>query len=170
MPPLTARDTAHRLIARERAAGGDASDGVAVAERALRRLCDDLVAWFGPIGAHALVTRALAHARADHPALAPVSLAASATPYLDGFAESGRAHGPEAAAAGAVDVLAGLVDLLSRMIGATLATTLVERSGQADGAGRRSPGSSGRGGGSDTGAGRGATDTNSDTTGSPTDD
>ena len=170
MPPLLARDTAHRLIARERSAGGASADAVVPAERALRRIVDDLVGWFGPIGAHALVTRALAQARAEHAALALVRVGASSTPYVDGLAECGRAHGAEAAVAGAVDVLAGLVDLLGRMIGDTLATTLVEQGRRADGADGGTPGAPAVGGATDAEADGGTTGANSDTTGSLTDD
>ena len=170
MPPLIARDTAQRLIARERAAGGSPANAVAVAERALRRLSDDLAGWFGPFGAHALVTRALAQARAEHPALALVSVGGPSTSYFEGLAECGRVHGAEAAVAAAVDLLAWLVDLLGRLIGDTLATTLVEQSGTTGGAGRGAHGSPEAGSASDTGAAGSTTSANSDTTGSPTDD
>lgn len=170
MPPLNARDTAQRLIARERGAGDTAADVVAVAERALRRLSDDLVGWFGPFGAHALVTRALAQARPEHPALAPVRVGGPAAPYFEGLAESGRVHGADAAAAGAVDVLAALVDLLGRMIGDTLATTLVEQGSRAGADGRAMNGSQGSDGAADTGNTAGTTGANRDTTGKLTDD
>ena len=170
MLPLTARDTAHRLIAREHAAGGASADAVVVAERALRRLSGDLVGWFGPLGANALVTRALAQARAENPALAAVSVGGPAAPYLDGIAESGRVHGAAATAAGAADVLGWLVHLLGRLIGDTLATTLVEQGGRSDSAGRGTHGSPGGGGAADTGATGGATGADGDTMGSVRDD
>lgn len=170
MPPPNARDTAQRLIARERAGGGTPDDAVAVAERALRHLSDDLVGWFGPFGAHALVTRALVQARGEHPALAPVRVGGPSTPYFHGLGESGRVHGADAAVAGAVDMLASLVDLLGRMIGETLATALVEQSGRAGPAGRATHGSQGADGAADTGGAGGTTGANRDTTGSVTDD
>lgn len=128
MLPLTARETARRLLARERAAGGPTPDPVATAERAVRRLSDALVGWFGPYGAHALLTRALGRARADHPALAAVRVGAPARPAVEGLVDSAQAYGAAQTAAAAADLLAAVVELLERLIGGDLATRLVEQS------------------------------------------
>ncbi len=131
MPPLTARDTVQRLVAREQADGGTA-DMVAVAERAGGRLRRELVGWFGPFATQALVSRAVVEARAEHPALegvrAGAAAAAAAAPFLEGVADSARVHGVGATAAGVVDVVAWVVELLGRLIGDELATALVEQS------------------------------------------
>ncbi len=169
MPPLIARDTAHRLVAREQAAPDGPADVVAAAERALRERGDGRGGWFGPLGAHALVTRALAQARAEHPALARVSLAGTSA-HLDGLDESRRAHGEDAAAAAAVDLLATLIDLLGRLIGDALATTLVEQSGRAGGAGHGMHDAPRAGGAPEAEGAGGTGGANSDTTGSLTDD
>jgi hypothetical protein len=129
---LTARDTALRLVAaagasdaqRSDAAPGDAS----MPEHAVRRLCEELVGWFGPFATHALITRALSHARADHQALHEVRAGLPSAPALDGLADSARVHGAAATAAGVVDVIAWIVELLRRLIGNDLATALVEQS------------------------------------------
>lgn len=170
MLPIAARDIALRLMAREHAAAGSSEDTIAVAEQALRRLSLDLVGWFGPLGAHALVSRALAQVRADHPALATVRVGEPPTPSLEGLAESGRLHGAAAAVAGALDVLAGVVELLGRLIGDTLATTLVEQGSHARVSGGGADGPPAAGGAADTGAAGSATGTIADTTGSLTDD
>ena len=175
MLSMTARDTAHRLVAREQAAGGGTAVTVAVVEQALQRLCADLAGWFGPLGAHALLTRALAQARAEHPALAAVRVQAPrvgdpSPPFLEGLAESGRSHGEPAAAGAAMEVLASVVDLLGRLIGDTLAARMVEQGSRAGAPGRGSQASPGPGGATGTGSTERTTDAISDTTGSPKDD
>lgn len=175
MLPMTARDTAHRLVAREQLVGGGSEDAAAPAERALRRLSGDLVGWFGPLGAHALLTRALAQVHGQHPALAAVRVEAPrvgdpSTPVLEGFAESGRTHGEAAAADAAVEVLASIVDLLGRLIGDALANRLVEQSGRTGTAGRGPHAAPASGGSAVAEPTRRATDAISDTTGSLTND
>src|SRR5688500_14190683 len=133
MPPLTARDIVQRLVAGEQAAGS-AADVVAVAERAARRLGEELVGWFGPFATQALLNRALTQARAEHPALEDVRVGAAAVPCLERVADSARLHGADAAAAGVVDVVAWVVELLGRLIGDELASALVERSIRGTGA------------------------------------
>ena len=158
--PLTACETARRLVAREAAAGDSPPDPVATVERAVRRLCDALVEWFGPHGTHALLTRALACARADHPALAAVRVGAPAKPAVEGLAESADAHGVLPATAAAIDLLAAVVELLRRLIGDDLATTLVERSAPAVGTGPPTSVSAAAGGSAEsrnTGSGTSAT-------------
>jgi hypothetical protein len=166
-PAPIARDTAQRLIAREAATAGSAAEDPAAAERALRRLIGELAEWFGPFGTHALLARALAHARAEHPALAGVTVGVPSAPAVQGLVD-----GPQLPGA-AADLLAWVVELLGRLIGDDLATGLIER-----GAGQGHhvappaplpPVSPVVGGAADTGAGNG-TDTMSDTTGSTTDD
>lgn len=128
MPPLPAHDTAHRLLAREAATGPTTPDDPAGAQRAVRRLADELAVWFGPHGARALLTRALVSAQVTHPALAAVRVGLAPGPDLDGLADSTRAHGAAAVAAATGDVLVALVDLLGRVIGDELAATLAEQS------------------------------------------
>ncbi|MGZ8377237.1 MAG: hypothetical protein ACXW0Z_08335 [Gemmatirosa sp.] len=181
MPALTARDTAYRLIARESAApGSPPPDDGAAAERALHRLAGELTGWFGPFGTHALITRALAHARAEHPSLGGVTLGTPSALNVEGLAHSARGHGA-AGAAGAVELLAWIIELLGRLIGDELAAVLV-----ASGASREadqpapvppvppvppvSPVPRAVGGAAETGAGGGGTGMMGDTTGSTTDD
>ncbi|MEJ7810614.1 MAG: hypothetical protein WKG32_09430 [Gemmatimonadaceae bacterium] len=165
MPPLTTRETTQRLIAREQASGRAPRDATASAERVVRRLSDELARWFGPYGARALLTRALDHARAEHPALAGVRVGQRPVPALDGLADS--AHG---GAAAAVEVLAALVALLERLIGDELATNLVEQSMRNGSTDAPTQGGGVEGGAAgDRGASDGA-DTFGDTTGSTRDD
>jgi hypothetical protein len=136
MPPtgpdkrdLSARQIASRLIEsrqaqREETDGGRATSvGVA---------CDDLYhglsRWVGPDGCHALFTRALAQARGDSPTLEHVRLRPGTSPYVDGVAESIRSHGESSVARALESMLVDLVELLERLIGADMATKLIERS------------------------------------------
>lgn len=174
MPALTAREAAYRLVARESATPGSPSDDGAAAERALHRLSGELTGWFGPFGTHALITRALAHARTEHPSLGAVTLGAPSALDIRGLAESARVHGA-AGAAGAVELLAWIIELLARLIGDELAAVLVN-SGARDDAEQPVPRppvppvSPAVGGAADTGAAEGGTGTTGDTTGSTTDD
>ena len=170
MTALTARDTAHRLIASESAPGSPPDEGAA-AERAVDRLSAELTGWFGPIGTHALLTRALAHARAEHPSLGAVTLGTPSALHIEGLADSARSHGA-AGAAGAVELLAWIIELLGRLIGDELAAALVESGARhtADRPVPLPPVPRAAGGAADSGAGGGETGTMGDTTGSTADD
>ena len=74
------------------------------------------------------MTRALARAVAEHPALAKVTVDSTRTPCLVGLADSAVAYGPQATLAGAVEMLAALASLIGRLIGDDLASTLLEES------------------------------------------
>lgn len=93
--------------------------------------CDDLYRglsrWIGPDGCHALFMRACAQARTDHPALAQIQLRARSDPYIDGIEEAISAYGDSATAEAIESMLASVADLLSRLIGGDMATTLIER-------------------------------------------
>ena len=117
---------ARLLLDRERA--GDESDtGLA---RALEQSCSLIAAgmsrWFGVYGTRALFTRALATAQKQHPSLASVGV--SDRDSFEGFSASVEAHGSAAVAAGIVSTIAGIVELLGRMIGEDLAMSLLQQS------------------------------------------
>ena len=105
----------------------EAPDPLAASVQLGRQLAAELSRWFGPFGYHALLTRALADARVDHPVLRGVHVGAPPAPELDGLADAARAHGAGAAVAGVEAVLASLIDLLGRLIGDDLAVTLIDR-------------------------------------------
>ena len=91
-------------------------------------MSENLSRWVGIEGSNALVARALARARADHPALSNVRYTSQSAVCLDGLAESARLHGAGAATDGVVAILTALIDLLGRLIGEDLAMRLVEQS------------------------------------------
>jgi hypothetical protein len=105
----------------------DAPDPLAASMRLGRQLAAELSRWLGPFGYHALLTRALADARVDHPALRGVHVGAPPAPELAGLADAARTHGADAAVEGVEAVLASLIDLLGRLIGDDLAATLIDR-------------------------------------------
>ena len=128
---------ADALVRRLLAAAGvriaDASEppadtAVAAAERASAEMADALARWFGPYGYHALITRALADARATHPALDGVHVRGPQVPVLDGLSEVAAQYGVDAMTDGVATVLSALIGLLGRVIGEEMALMLVERS------------------------------------------
>ena len=127
MSPPTPREVAERLVACEQAIGRAPPDTAAATERAIRRLCVALAGWFGPYAVHALLTRAVAQAHAVHPALVAVRVGPPPACELVGLLEGMRAQAGPAVTAGALDVLSILIELLSRLIGDDLATSLVEQ-------------------------------------------
>jgi hypothetical protein len=119
---------ARRLINSRRA--GSAGDGSAA--RAAAASCDhlyqELSRWVGPDGCHALFTRALAEARAEHSALAQIHLQPRSEHYIDGVAESIMAHGDRETGDALESMLARLVELLGRLIGDDMAMKLIGQS------------------------------------------
>lgn len=108
---------------------GDQGDSAAHARAAAcDRLYGNLSRWVGPDGCHALYTRALAQARAEHPALGTIQLRARAVPYVDGVAATVAAHGDGETAEALEVLLFRLVELLDRLIGDDMASKLIERS------------------------------------------
>jgi hypothetical protein len=129
MPGLpTAQQLARRLVDRERIAGDSDMTRSSAAARAGEELYQALSRWIGSDGCHALFGRACAQAQVDHPPLEVVHLRARATPYFEGVAESVREYGETATADAIESMLAGMIELLGRLIGVDMATNLIERS------------------------------------------
>lgn len=125
LPP--ARQLARRLIDRGRAEGAASADSAGTAVAAFDRLYQALSRWVGLDGCHALFTRALAQARAEHPLLGSIQLHARSTPYLDGVAETIKQHGARETADALESMLVILIELLGRLIGDEMARNLIER-------------------------------------------
>ena len=115
-----------RLIAREREPDDDAA--AAAAHDACERVCRELSRWVGTGGSDALIGRALAEVRAQHPSLAEIHIDNPSNGALKGVAESIKAHGGADVAQGLESFLESLIGLLGRLIGYDLAATFVERS------------------------------------------
>ena len=133
MPPeaLTARELTRRLVSAS--ARGDESDSAALAaEAACERTYRDLIRRVGPTGAHALLARALAQAKADHSLLSEIRLgkelniARPGEPGLNGVAEIVQTHGAPAVASALEALLEKLIGLLGRLIGDDMVARLLE--------------------------------------------
>ena len=106
------------------ASGGEA----AAASRLVERVYRGLARWFGPYGALALVTRAMARVRPEHPVLANVVVSATATPHVTGWSNATSTDDAVATTDAAVAVLSSLHETLTRLIGDDLAETLLAQS------------------------------------------
>jgi hypothetical protein len=82
------------------------------------------------MGYRALLDRALALARAEHPALGSLSCHGGDEEMITAAV---RTHGAAEVAAGMVVLVAGLVELLGRIIGDEMALRLVEQTGMQTG-------------------------------------
>ena len=125
-----ARVLARRLLASAAPAPTDetaAEVALPAAERVVLHLATELSRWFGPYGFHALLTRAVAEARAEHPALRHVRVGEPTAPTLHGLAAASGTHGADETVEGVEAALAALVDLLGRLIGEDLAVTFIDR-------------------------------------------
>ena len=125
----TPRDLAARLIANARRGGrASASGAVEAAATAFDGLAAELCRWLGAGGCHALLARALVHAKADHPALAGLAIVGGSNPRLDQVAEGVQAHGARRVGAGLEAALVALLELVGRLIGDDLSVKLAELS------------------------------------------
>ncbi len=93
----------------------------------VERVYVGLSRWFGPYGAHALVTRAVARARTEHAILADVAVRVSDAPHVTGWTNGSTAEGSVAITEAAIAVLTSLHESLIRLIGDDLAETLLTR-------------------------------------------
>ena len=125
-PAAEALATRLAAAASARQSGGADRSALAAREHALAQLADTLERWFGAFGYHALLVRALTHARREHPALATVTTGDPLAPTLAGFEQAVAAHGVEAATAGAHAVLTAVLALLGRVVGDDMILYLVE--------------------------------------------
>ncbi len=124
----TAKQLAQRLIGRKRSAADADTTNSSAAALAVGELYQALSRWIGSEGCHALMARARAEAEVDHPLLSALQLRARAQPYVDGLSETVAEYGEAATADSVRAMLAGMIDLLGRLIGVDMATNLIERS------------------------------------------
>jgi hypothetical protein len=96
----------------------------AAAEQGCARLRTVLTRWIGADGYRALINRALEQARAEHPAIAGLQCQAG---EVQGVAAAVGGHSAAEVREGFLELVALLVDLLSRLIGEEMATGLVEQ-------------------------------------------
>ena len=103
---------------------GTPEEMAAAAEQGCARLRAVLTRWVGSEGYRALVDRALAQARAEHPAVTGLQCQGG---DMVGVAAAVGAHSAAEVREGILALVARLIDLLSRLIGEDMATRLVEQ-------------------------------------------
>lgn len=122
---------ARRLLAAETGAHGTPGDAVAATSRVLGQLHEELAIWFGRDGSQAVLARALDRARAGHPALLSDARlefqGEHRRPTLSGLTELAGTHDPVEVTAALVALIAAVLALLGRLIGADLVARLVQQ-------------------------------------------
>lgn len=121
---IAAVDVAERLWARA-VGGATAPSEVAVAADLMcAQVGAGLRRWIGAAGYNALLDRALAKARSEHPVLDEVTCLGKDASVIVGVV---RARGAGELSAGLVAVVSELVELLGRIIGDEMVVQLVEQ-------------------------------------------
>ncbi len=119
-----ATEAARQFWAHDGFEAGAPEEMAAAAEQGCARLRAVLTRWIGFEGYGALVDRALAQAQAEHPAIAGLQRQGG---DLEGVAVAVGVHSAAEVREGIRALVARLIDLLSRLIGADMATRLVEQ-------------------------------------------
>ncbi len=120
-----ATEIAQRLWEGERVNNRSPQAVVAVVGRVCAQLRTGIGRWIGAEGYRTLLERGLAETRTEHPALAELSCRGEAN---DRLAEAVRAHGAIPVVDAFVALVARMVELLGRVVGAEMAARLVEQS------------------------------------------
>jgi hypothetical protein len=124
-PTSAAMETAQRLWAREGVDHGSPEIVAAVVERVCVQLSLGIARWIGVQGYRNLLERALAETRTEHAALGNLHCRGDAN---DATVEAVRAHGAARVKNAFLALVARLIDLLGRVVGAEMAARLVEQS------------------------------------------
>ena len=111
---------AARALAAEELGLTGSGDPVAAGERALARLRQQLLLWFGPDGVHALFARAINRAAVVHPMLAAVRPSPHDGRQLDRLIHRPSATGDDDAREALTMLLAAVFALLARLVGSDL--------------------------------------------------
>ena len=119
-----ATEAARQFWAHDGLEAGTPEEMAAAAEQGCARLRAVLTRWIGSEGYRALVDRALAQARTEHPAVAGLQCQGG---DLEGVAAALGTHSATEVKEGILALVARLIDLLSRLIGEEMATRLVQQ-------------------------------------------
>ena len=126
--PVTARQLASRLVDRETSTGTANTTRASATALAGEGLYRALSRWIGSDGCHALFTRARAQEQAGNRPLESLQLSPRHDPYIVGVEESIGEYGNDATADAIESMIVGMIELLGRLIGVDMATSLIERS------------------------------------------
>lgn len=124
--PVAAEALASRLLAQlsSRPEASEPGGDAVVARLSCEQVYGELARWLGPGSARALLSRGLAAARLDHPAVTQVRVGENGESVIDD-ASAIATHGSAAVAAGLRAVLTTMLDLLGRLVGNDLASRLL---------------------------------------------
>lgn len=126
--PVSARELAKRLVDRETGTGNANTTRASVTALAGEGLYRALSRWIGSDGCHALFTRARAQERPANRPLESLQLNPRHDPYIVGVEESIGEYGNDATADAIESMIVGMIELLGRLIGVDMASSLIERS------------------------------------------
>jgi hypothetical protein len=125
----TSVEVARQLLARESAGGDDSETVVAGIQRTCRRVTANLCRSVGEDGCHALLTRAISRAQAEHPALRGILRAPDAGITVADVAATVDRHGAPAVLAAVEAMLVALVDILAGLIGSDMVLNILDNDG-----------------------------------------
>jgi hypothetical protein len=129
--PPTSYEFARSLISSRTTSVDDRElAGAAAAHEVSEQLYVALSHWVGIEGSFALFHRAMSSARLDHPALRCILLNARSDLLMEGVGDAVHLHGESTVVESLATLLAGVIDLLGRLIGDDMAATLVEQATQ----------------------------------------
>ena len=120
-----ARQLARRLIGGEEVDSAG-STSTADAQRAAERVWDELSKWTGVDGCYALLTRAVALARAENPVLLRnAAVGSRSRSWLEGIGDNGSTTSGDARDKGVESILTALIELLVRLVGDQIAMNML---------------------------------------------
>ena len=125
-PSGAALDLARRLLGLETAGTSEPAKTGAAIERTLARVSDNLRRAIGDDGYTALLTRAVAQAQTEHPALRDVHSDGSSVFSVDRLTADIGAHNINQVSAAVESLLASIIDVLSGLIGADMVLNLLD--------------------------------------------
>lgn len=123
---MGALDLARQLLGRETAGTLDPAETGAALERTLARVAENLRGSIGDDGYTALLARAIAQTRTEHPALSDIRGDGSLVFSVDGVTADAGTHDIHVISAAFESLLASIVDVLSGLIGADMVLNLLD--------------------------------------------
>ena len=121
-----ARKFARRLIDCE-GADSPGPTTTADAQRAAERVWDELSKWTGVDGCHALLSRAVALAKAENPlSVGNATVGSRSRSWLEGIRDNRSTNSADAGDKGVESILTALIELLTRLVGDQIATNMLQ--------------------------------------------
>ena len=125
-PSTSALELARQLLERETAGAREPAETGAAIQRTFARVSENLRRSLGDDGYAALLSRAVAQNRPEHPALDGIGLDGSLALSMDPLTAEMATHDIHLISAAFEAVLASIVDVLSGLIGADMVLNLLD--------------------------------------------